>query len=78
MFGVLFVYVSTFMKSDNEFMEARCYVNEDTKTIYPVCFIKLELQTAFVIGLNKKERGTNVIYSSLFSDHFFVMLKTVP
>lgn len=74
-FGVLFVYVSTFMKS--EFMEARCYVNEDTKTIYPVCFIKLELQTAFVIGLNKKERGTNVICSSLFSDHFFVMLKAV-
>jgi len=38
-FGDLFAYVlSTFMKS--EFMEARCYVNEATKTIYLVCFIK--------------------------------------
>lgn len=52
-FGVMFVYIGTFMKP--EFMEARCYVNETTKTIYPVCFIKSELQAAVVVGLNKRE-----------------------
>lgn len=52
-FGDLFMYVSTLMKS--EFMEARCYVNETTETIYPVCFIKSELQATVVVGLNKRE-----------------------
>lgn len=52
-FSVLFVYASAFIKS--AFMEARCYVNATTTTIYPVCFITLQLQAVVVVGLNKRE-----------------------